>query len=476
MKKDEYISVNEAASILKVSAQYVRKLIRENLLEAVMVGKQWVTTKENIDRYIIENNVVIEPDDHARNTDNVPNIVALSFFSGAMGLDIGMKNGGIEALLACEFNKYCRMTISKNEPDIALIGDITKYDAKDILKMAKIPKGKKVDVIFGGPPCQAFSTAGARKAFDDDRGNVFLRYLEVVGEIKPTYVVIENVRGLLSAPYKYKEVEETFKGAALLIILDKLREYGYTVSFNLYNAANYGAPQIRERVVLIGKLGTEKVQYLNPTHSDNEETGLEKWRTLSDALNGRQLDNQHYIEFPEKRLKFYRMLTEGQYWKHLPLEMQKEAMGASLELGGGKTGFYRRLSFSKPSPTLVTNPTMPATDLCHPTENRPLSVEEYKAIQEFPEDWEICGPILEQYKQIGNAVPIKLGEAIAKRIIDDMNGCTSVIDPDFKFSRYVKTDEISWEREAREKYQQLLYKQSQMELGDLINENNAAKL
>ena len=95
---------------------------------------------------------------------------------------------------------------------------------------------------------------------------------------------------------------------------------------------------------------------------------------------------KHYIEFPEKRLKYYRMLKEGQYWKDLPLEMQKEAMGKSFYLGGGKTGFLRRLSYSKPSPTLVTNPTMPATDLAHPTEDRPLSVEEYACIQEFPQD------------------------------------------------------------------------------------------
>jgi DNA (cytosine-5)-methyltransferase 1 len=87
-------------------------------------------------------------------------------------------------------------------------------------------------------------------------------------------------------------------------------------------------------------------------------------------------------------------------------------------LGGGKTGFYRRLSFDKPSPTLVTNPTMPATDLCHPTENRPLSVEEYGCIQEFPQEWVICGPILEQYRQIGNAVPVKLAEAIGRSILE----------------------------------------------------------
>ena len=118
-------------------------------------------------------------------------------------------------------------------------------------------------------------------------------------------------------------------------------------------------------------------------------------------------------------------------------------MGKSFYLGGGKTGFLRRLSYSKPSPTLVTNPTMPATDLAHPMEDRPLSVEEYACIQEFPQDWVVCGSILDQYKQIGNAVPIKLGEAIAKTILDDMKGI-KYKDTEFHYSRYKNTDEISW--------------------------------
>ena len=445
MPLSDFITVNEASAILKVTTQYVRTLIRNEAIPAERVGSQWLISKSALESYIRDNDVMIEPDDRARENAELPNIVALSFFSGAMGLDIGMRNGGIDAVLACEFNKYCRMTIAKNNPGIALIGDIEKYSSDEILKMANIPQGTKVDVIFGGPPCQAFSTAGNRKGFEDARGNVFLRYLQIVGEIKPTYVVIENVRGLLSAAYPYKGSDEPIKGGALLVILDKLKEFGYSVSFNLYNAANYGAPQIRERVVMIGKFGREKVSYLKPTHSENGENGLAAWRTLRDALNELPEDTvHHYIEFPEKRLRFYRILTEGQYWKDLPPDLQIEAMGSKLQLGGGKTGFLRRLKFDRPSPTLVTNPTMPATDLCHPTLNRPLSVEEYSRIQGFPLDWKICGPILEQYKQIGNAVPIRLGEAIARTIINDMNGTPDAYDKHTEFSRYRNTSDESW--------------------------------
>ncbi len=439
------LTIQDVASYLKVTPQYARKLIKEEKLKAQRIGTQWIVDPTDLQQYVDNYNVIIEPDDHERRDDEVPDIVALSFFSGAMGLDIGMKNGGIKALLACEFNKYCRMTISQNEPNMALIGDINKYEPDEILKLAKVPEGRKVDVIFGGPPCQAFSTAGARRALDDERGNVFLRYVEVVEKIRPTYVVIENVRGLLSAPYPYKDIEQPIKGGALCVILDRLKEAGYTISFELYNAANYGAPQIRERVVMIGKLGNEKVSYLTPTNDENGEYNLPKWRTLYDAIHDIENQEQHYVEFPENRLKFYRMLKEGQYWKHLPEEAQKEAMGAKLKLGGGKTGFYRRLSFTKPSPTLVTDPTMPATDLGHPNEDRPLSVEEYARIQEFPDDWMICGPIKEQYKQIGNAVPIKLGEAIARIIISDMKGKKNNSIPGFRYSRYKNTSEVTWQ-------------------------------
>lgn len=451
MDDQKLLSCNEVGEYLKVTPQYVRKIITEGKLPAERVGKQWVVREDNLYKYIKDNDVVIEPDDHERKSDDLPDIVALSFFSGAMGLDIGLKNGGIRALLACEFNKYCRMTIEKNESDIALIGDINSYEPEDILRLAKIPEGRQVDVIFGGPPCQAFSTAGARRAFNDDRGNVFLRYINIVEKIRPKYVVIENVRGLLSTPYPYGDIEEPIKGGALCVILDRLKAAGYTISFELYNAANFGAPQIRERVVMIGKLNGEKVPYLSPTNSEDGAFGLPKWHTLREALKGMDDKEQHYIEFPQKRLKFYRMLKEGQYWKDLPPETQVEAMGDKLKLGGGKTGFYRRISYSRPSPTLVTNPTMPATDLCHPTEDRPLSVEEYSRIQGFPDDWIICGSILEQYRQIGNAVPIKLGEAIARTLLADMHGEKLPQYEGFKYSRYKNTSDILWQLDMNKK-------------------------
>lgn len=127
----------------------------------------------------------------------------LSFFSGALGLDLGLEAAGIYPLLASEIDAKCRATIVANRPDIGLIGDCRDYNVSDIMAMAGLRAGDDVDLMIGGPPCQAFSTAGKRKSFQDSRGNVFLRFIELILQIKPKIAVIENVRGILSAPLEH---------------------------------------------------------------------------------------------------------------------------------------------------------------------------------------------------------------------------------------------------------------------------------
>ena len=230
-------------------------------------------------------------------------------------------------------------------------------------------------------------------------------------------------------------------------VLDMLRAGGYGVSFNLYNAANFGVPQSRERVIILCSRDGEKLPHLVPTHSQDGSFGLPKWRTLKDAIGDLDPTKGDHEEFPEDRLRFYRLLGSGQYWKHLPKELHREALGRSLDAGGGKTGFLRRLDWNKPSCTLVTSPTMPATDICHPVENRPLSVQEYARIQQFPDDWTFCGSLTDRYKQIGNAVPVGLGEAVGRSILNHIAGKDERPPAGFPFSRYKETDEISWENQ-----------------------------
>ena len=451
------ISLKDAASQLAVSEQQVRTLCRQGKVTAEKIGNTWIVDQASIKKHgllsahkVADNHAAY----HINSKDKRP--IALSFFSGAMGLDIGIEKAGFNLRLACEVDKFCRKTIALNKPDTALLGDINDYEPEDILSAAKLTSSDDIDLIIGGPPCQAFSTAGKRKGFNDDRGNAFLKYLDIALSLRPKYIVIENVRGLLSCPLKHRPhnqrgagypdiSEDELKGGALNFIISKLKKFGYAYSFNLYNSANFGTPQIRERVIIICSRDGDTPPFLVPTHSENGTHGLPEWKTLESCI--KNISKHDHINFPDKRLKYYRMLKSGQNWRCLPEELQKEAMGKSYYSGGGKTGFLRRLAWDKPSPTLVTHPAMPATDLAHPEEDRPLSIQEYKRIQEFPENWELAGPLIQQYKQVGNAVPISMGLALGKLIISLINGDEIKQFDDFKFSRYQNTNHLDWEKQ-----------------------------
>lgn len=454
---NKYLSVEEMSTFLKCTPQYTRKLIRDGKIQAEQVGKTWVIDSSVLNDKNVMFKLCKDIPDQIRKSCDIPNIIALSFFSGAMGLDYGIEKAGIHPLLASEIEPNARKTILLNRPNIGLIGDINNYNASEIRKFANISENQEIDLVIGGPPCQAFSTAGQRKGFQDKRGNVFLTFIDRILELRPKFAVIENVRGILSAPFESEEIEKKFgfapktpeekKGGALLYILNKLREGGYTVTFNLYNAANYGAPQKRERVVFFCSRDGQKVPYLPPTNEEFGNYGLPKWRTVREVISDLKENEQKSMKFPEKRLKYFRMLKAGQYWKDLPKELHYEAMGEKLKLGGGKTGFFRRIAWDEPSPTLVTDPTMPATDLCHPEKDRPLSLQEYARIQEFPDDWKFFGEMKDVYKQIGNAVPVSLGYAIGKQVVKLLNDEKLDLPPkDFPFSRYTYTDDVSIEK------------------------------
>lgn len=446
-----HFTILEASRTLNLSQQQVRALCRSGKLPAKQYGKTWLLHKSDISNYYDSNSCGVAEDQP--NYSIMRNgYKTLSFFSGAMGLDSGLESQGFDILLASEIDNACRKTILKNKPSIGLIGNIEHYTPSQIRQYAGLTAKESIDLIIGGPPCQAFSTAGKRKGFNDQRGNLLLVYLNIIKELKPKYAVIENVRGLLSAALEHRPLiergddypplkEEELPGGALKYIIRYLTECGYGVSFNLYNAANFGTPQKRERIILICSRNGKKAPYLVPTHSENGLFNLPKWRTLRETIGNVIEEEQHFIEFPEKRLKYYRMLKEGQNWRSLPIEEQRKAMGKSFDSGGGKTGFFRRLAWDEPAPTLVTHPAMPATDLAHPEKDRPLSVEEYKLIQEFPNDWHIEGTILEQYKQIGNAVPNSLGKAIGKLVKGLLANEEIPAYPNFPYSRYKNTSD-----------------------------------
>lgn len=388
----------------------------------------------------------------------------VSFFSGALGLDIGLGHGGLDCLAVNDADPKVCATIEANlkrrpnaERPRIYLADIRTLDASTICRDVGIERGELFAVV-GGPPCQAFSTAGRRLGLNDERGNVFLHFLELIRDLQPKYAIFENVRGLLSAPLSHRphndrgpghrplSWEERPKGA-LRQILSILDTAGYQTTFTLYNTANFGVPQVRERLIFFASREGESVPFMNRTHSETGENGLKKWATLKEAIGHLQRQGSECAKFPEKRLKYYRMLSEGENWRDLPVHVQRQAMGPSFYAGGGKTGFYRRLAWDKPSPTLVTSPTMPATDLCHPTDLRPLSVQEYCAIQTFPPEFVFIGSTQDKYRQIGNAVPCLFGEAIAHHIVAFDEGKLELSVSDGRLSRYVGTDHESWKAE-----------------------------
>lgn len=454
------ITVIEAAEILGCSAQYVRKLLREGRLNGEMLGDSWVINSEDVENFDkkdlrIKANTVI--DRKSKRHHSKTKLNCLSFFSGAMGLDLGLEDAGINVLLACEIDNASRQTITHNDKKVGLIGDIRDYSVEEILEYANVKDKEEVDIIVGGPPCQAFSTAGKRMGFQDERGNVFLKYISLITTVRPKYAVIENVRGLLSSMLSIDIEDEIINefpidwkktpGSSLFYVQKKLEKEGYKVSFNLYNSANFGVPQVRERVVIICTKLPNKVDHLEPTNSNDGLHGLPKWKTFKEAVKDLDPKKGDSIKFSEKRLQYIKMLKPGENWRNLPLDIQPIAMGGSFLLGGGKTGFFRRLAWDKPAPTVVTHPAMPATELAHPVEHRPLSIQEYKRIQEFPDAWEIQGSILDQYKQIGNAVPVGLGRAIGRALINHYKGKKTKIYNGFQFSRYNKTSETEFEKE-----------------------------
>jgi DNA (cytosine-5)-methyltransferase 1 len=355
----------------------------------------------------------------------------ISLFSGAMGLDIGFMAAGFNLLLANDISKESYNTVTKNLPNTLFIhNDIQKIHSKELLSLAGLDIGE-VDVLVGGPPCQPFSTAGKREGLNDPRASPLREFIRIINDIQPKMFVMEEVEGLLSSRLthvpisernnkKLKAEEES--GSVFKVVLQMLESTKYKFNYWVLNSADFGSPQCRRRLIIIGSKQLFPKRPVQ-THSEVQLTlpdgsKLEPWNTLWEATSDLQKNKQEYTKFSNTRSSYMKTIVPGGNWRHLPPECVKVALGGAYESGGGKMGYFRRLCWDEPSPTVVTSPAQNSTMLCHPYDNRPLSVEEYKRIQGFPEDWEIVGStIQEKYKLIGDAVPVHLSYAIAKNVI-----------------------------------------------------------
>lgn len=346
----------------------------------------------------------------------------ISLFSGAMGLDIGLAKAGLNIAIGQDFDAACVATMRANGHRV-LSGDIRDINPTDLLNQVGLEPGEPF-LICGGPPCQPFSTAGKRLGINDPRGSLFMDFIRMIDYIRPRFFIMENVKGIMSAPLKHVPIAERDAsdpeqklGTVLDVILLEFQKLGYKTVYGILDAVNYGTPQFRERFVLIGSRDHEEIFMPIPTHFQMHQDASYRWQTLRDSIFDLESSCGECAAFSEDRLAFLKIVPEGGNWKDLPDDLQKKAMGGAYESGGGKVGFYRRLSYYQPSPTLVTSPVQKATMMCHPTQNRPLSIREYARIQQFPDDWIFMGTCAEKYRQIGNAVPVGLAEALGKVVL-----------------------------------------------------------
>lgn len=355
----------------------------------------------------------------------------ISLFSGAMGLDIGLAKAGLNVVIGQDFEPTCVETMKANGHNV-LGGDIREIDPQTILDLTGLSVGEPF-LVCGGPPCQPFSTAGKRLGINDPRGSLFMDFIRMIDHIRPRFFVMENVKGIMSAPLKHVPTNERDEsdpdqklGTVLDVILAEFKKLGYKTVYGILDAVNYGAPQFRERFVLIGSRDHEDIFLPVPTHFQMHQNPEYRWRCVGDVIRGLEDDDGECATLSEERKHYLKMVPEGGNWRDLPKEVIPTAMGGAYESGGGKVGFFRRLSYSQPSPTVVTSPVQKATMMCHPVLDRPLSVKEYARIQQFPDDWKFVGTTAAKYRQIGNAVPIGLGEAIGKALIAVADNTASV--------------------------------------------------
>lgn len=385
-------------------------------------------------------------------------LTVLSLFTGGMGLDIGFEQTGRFELLACveKIPAFCE-TIRVNRDAGRLHnrnlrvydGDVSNLDPRKVMRDLGLKKGE-LDVLIGGPPCQSFSTSGRRAGVQDPRGTLLWQFLRFVELLQPKMFLMENVRGLMSAALRHRPIDERPEkggaplspdeqpGSVIKLFLKDLHDK-YRLDCFEVNAVNYGAPQLRERVIFIGNRFNLLVEFPTPTHTNqtlegtgesdcqtelfqlNERVKMFPFRTLGDALEGLHESKPVIIDFSPRKRKYLAMVPPGGNWRCLPEDIAREAMGKAFYAKGGRSGWWRRLSFDLPAPTILTLPNHAGTALCHPVEVRALTLRECARIQEFPDEWEFCGSPSEQYMQVGNAVPVRLGKVCGDLIARELD-------------------------------------------------------
>ncbi len=388
-----YLTIADAAKEMGVSNDTIRRWEKKGLIKATRNEHNYrVFNIKEIRRLHAKVTGTAKGKNHYKilKTKFPSSYTSIDLFAGAGGTALGLENAGFEHVMLNEFDRDAAATLRINRPEWNVIED-------DIAKVDFTPYKGKVDLIEGGFPCQAFSYAGRKMGFEDTRGTLFYQFARAVKEVEPKIVVGENVRGLLTHD----------GGRTLQTMVSILQELGYKVAVKILRSQYLDVPQKRERLLIFGIRNDIGVPILFPREKDYTISLREAFKNCPSS------PGQEYSDY-KKRIML--LVPPGGYWKDLPLKIQKEYMKASFNMGGGKTGMARRLSWDEPSLTLTCNPAQKQTERCHPSETRPLTVNEYARIQTFPDEWLFTGSITSKYKQIGNAVPVNLGYHIGTAV------------------------------------------------------------
>ena len=401
-----YYTLSEVAQILNKNKETIRRWDREGKLIAVRepMSNYRIYKKEDLQLFPEFKSLLNDKKEVSNKVLPIKDFSVIELFAGAGGLAIGLEKAGLKCKLLNEIDKWACQTLRKNRPNWKVLeGDVKNYSFEEYKH--------KVNVVTGGFPCQAFSYAGKKLGLKDTRGTLFYEFARVVNEVRPEICIGENVRGLLN-----HDGGKTLQG--MISVLD---EIGYKVisPVNVLKAIHFHVPQKRERLILVGVRKDIDIEYTYPLPSN-------KIYNLADALKKGSLYETDVplsegAKYPKHKKKVLDLVPPKGYWRDLPLNIQKKYMQKSFYLGGGKTGMARRIGWDEPCLTLTCSPAQKQTERCHPDVTRPFTVREYARIQTFPDDWNFEGSISQQYKQIGNAVPVNLAKEIGYSIISFLN-------------------------------------------------------
>lgn len=365
------------------------------------------------------------------------NLTAIDLFCGAGGLSEGLRQAGFHVLAGNDFDDVAGATYSKTHKEAHFLpGPIQNIHARDLLRASGLRAGE-LDVLAGGPPCQAYSVYNHQRGMHDERSTLFREYLRIVEGLSPKWVIIENVMGILSAG----------QGAAVRAIISRLERLGYAVECKTLRAEEYGIPQERRRVVFLANRIGAPLIWPYATHG----AGLLPFVTVADAIsdlppleNGQPCPHIKYRGKPSSSyqeelrqksegvfnhiaprlssINLVRMkhIPPGGSWRDVPYKLLPEGMKKARRCDHTKR--YGRLKWDGLASTILTKCDLHWGAYIHPEQDRSLTVREAARFQSFPDWFQFAGSQTEQYVQVGNAVPPLLGRHLGNAIKDSMSG------------------------------------------------------